>query len=365
MSKKVLTVFGTRPEAIKMAPLVKELERRPELESFCCVTAQHRELLDRVLSVFSVVPDYDLNLMQQEQTLDDVSARVLLGVGRVLDDCHPDLVLVHGDTTTAFAAALACFYRSIPVGHVEAGLRTYDIHHPFPEEFNRRAVSLLSREHFAPTPQARNRLLREGVSPKHVYVTGNTGIDALKTTVRADYTHEALTWAADSRLVLMTAHRREILGEPLRGMLRAVRHAIESAPDVKLIYPLHPNPRVRQIAHEVLSGHARIRLTEPLDVLDFHNFMARSHLILTDSGGVQEEAPARGKPVLVLRDTTERPEGIAAGALHLLGTTEAAVYEGLRDFLNDHALYRAMARVRHPFGDGSACERIADALSQK
>ncbi len=360
----ILLIFGTRPEAIKMCPLVKVLKERPEHRVTVCVTAQHREMLDRVLSVFSVVPDYDLNLMQERQSLADVTARVLLGVGRVLEDCHPDLVLVHGDTTTAFAATLACFYRGIPIGHVEAGLRTYDMLHPFPEEFNRRAVALLARYHFAPTEQARNNLLRDGVDAERIYITGNTAIDALKTTVHADYTHEALRWANDSRLVLLTAHRRENLGEPMRGMLRAIRQAVERTPDVKVIWPIHPNPEVRGIARAVLGGCPRIRLIEPLDAPDFHNFMARSDLILTDSGGIQEEAPALGKPVLVLRDVTERPEGVAAGGIRLLGTNESSVYDGLYKLLNDPILYGSMARVRYPFGDGSASKRIADVLKE-
>ena len=360
--KHIMLIFGTRPEAIKMCPLVAALRARGACRVTVTVTAQHRELLDRVLSVFSVMPDYDLNLMQPNQDLGSLTARALVGVGAVLDEARPDLVLVHGDTTTAFASALAAFYRGIPVGHVEAGLRTYDVRHPFPEEWNRCAVSLVAHYHFAPTEQARNRLLREGVAASRIFVTGNTGIDSLRTTVRGEYSHESLAWAADSRLLLLTLHRRESLGAPMRGMLRAIRRALEETPDVKLIWPLHPNPLVRQIAQEILGDSSRVRLIEPLDAPDFHNFMARSHLILTDSGGIQEEAPALGRPVLVLRDTTERPEGVAAGGVRILGTSEESVYNGLCELLGDSVVYAAMARVRHPYGDGHACKRIADIL---
>jgi UDP-N-acetylglucosamine 2-epimerase (non-hydrolysing) len=322
-------------------------------------------MLDRVLNAFSITPDYDLNLMRIGQTLDDLTVRVISALGRVLDDCRPDIVLVHGDTTTAFSATLACFYRGISVGHVEAGLRTYDILHPFPEEFNRRAISLLAHYHFAPTQQARKNLLSEGIPRSRIFVTGNTAIDALTTTIRSDYTHRALTWAADSRLVLLTAHRREAIGDPMRGMLRAIRRAVEDTPDIKVICPLHPNPQMQQIATEILKGHPRILLTEPLDVVDFHNFMARSTLVLTDSGGIQEEAPALGKPVLVLRDVTERPEGVAAGSIRLLGTEEDSVYHGLYSLLHDKTVYASMARVRYPFGDGTASKRIAEILENE
>ncbi len=362
--KKVMLVFGTRPEAIKMCPLVKQLRSRPALETLVCVTGQHRQMLDQVLEAFSVTPDYDLAIMKAGQTLFDITAGVLERIRPVLEKERPDVVLVHGDTTTTFAAALACFYLQIPVGHVEAGLRTHDIYSPYPEEFNRQAVSIVSRYNFAPTDKARQNLLAEGRDPATIHVTGNTAIDALATTVRENYSHPQLDWAAGSRLVLITAHRRENLGAPMARMFRAIRRVLDEHPDVKAIYPIHMNPAVRATADETLAGDERIRLIEPLDVLDFHNFMARSHLILTDSGGIQEEAPSLGKPVLVMRDTTERPEGINAGTLKLVGTDEDVIYEQFTRLLDDPAAYDAMAKAVNPYGDGHASERIADILEK-
>ena len=363
MTKKVLVVFGTRPEAIKMCPLVNELKRRAELQTVVCVTGQHRQMLDGVLHAFSVVPDYDLDIMRSSQTLFDITVSILERIKPVLEKEKPDVVLVHGDTSTTFAAALACFYMQIPVGHVEAGLRTHDIYSPYPEEFNRQAVSIVARYNFAPTEGSRQNLLGEGRDEKTVFITGNTAIDALKTTVRADYTHPDLDWAAGSRLILITAHRRENLGEPMRHMFRAIRRIIDEHPDVKALYPIHMNPAVREVANAELGGCDRIRLTDPLDVLDFHNFLARSYMILTDSGGIQEEAPSLGKPVLVMRDTTERPEGIAAGTLRLVGTHEDVIYSAFRELLEDKSAYDKMAHASNPYGDGHACERIADILA--
>ena len=359
---RVMTIFGTRPETIKMAPLVKELQSRPEIACTVCVTAQHREMLDQVLEAFRIVPDFDLNIMQHGQTLSDITARVLKGLEDVIRQVKPDLVLVHGDTSTTFVTALACFYLQIPVGHVEAGLRTNNIYSPFPEEFNRQAVSIISRYNFAPTEVSKNNLLREGKPEDRIFVTGNTAIDALKTTVRMDYTHPELRWVGQSRLVLITAHRRENLGEPMRHMFRAIRRVCDEHPDVKAIYPIHMNPMVREIANEELGGDDRIRIIEPLDVLDFHNFMARSYMILTDSGGIQEEAPSLGKPVLVMRDTTERPEGIKAGTLKLVGTEEETIYTTFKALLEDENLYQAMSNASNPYGDGFASKRIADIL---
>ena len=360
--KKIMLVFGTRPEAIKMCPLVNELKARKNMDIIVCVTGQHRQMLDQVLDAFHVVPDYDLSIMKQSQTLFDITTNILEGIKSVLEEVNPDVVLVHGDTSTTFVTALACFYLQIPVGHVEAGLRTYNIHSPYPEEFNRQAVSIISRFNFAPTELSRQNLLNEGKKDETIYVTGNTAIDALKTTVRQNYTHPELEWAADSRLILITAHRRENLGQPMKNMFRAIRRVLEEHPDVKAIYPIHMNPAVRRTADEILGGEERIHIIEPLDVLDFHNFIARSYLILTDSGGIQEEAPSLGKPVLVMRDTTERPEGIAAGTLKLVGTEEAVIYENFKRLLDDPASYEAMSNASNPYGDGFACKRIADIL---
>ena len=362
--KKVMLVFGTRPEAIKMCPLVNELKTRPRLKTVVCVTGQHRQMLDQVLEAFHVIPDYDLSIMKERQTLFDVTTNILNSIKDVLEQEKPDVVLVHGDTSTTFVTALACFYLQIPVGHVEAGLRTYDIYSPYPEEFNRQAVGIIAKYNFAPTQMSRDNLLREGKNAESIYVTGNTAIDALKTTVRESYTHPELEWASDSRLIMLTAHRRENLGQPMHNMFRAIRRVMEEHPDVKAIYPIHMNPVVRKAAEEELGGLDRLHIIEPLDVLDFHNFLARSYLILTDSGGIQEEAPSLGKPVLVMRDTTERPEGIAAGTLKLVGTDEETIYTQFKLLLEDKNAYNAMAHASNPYGDGFACRRIADILCQ-
>lgn len=363
MAKKIMLVFGTRPEAIKMCPLVNELKSRSnEFDVSVCVTGQHREMLEQVLRVFEVMPDYDLAIMKPGQTLFDVTCDVLLKLKAVLEEVRPDVVLVHGDTTTSFAAALACFYLQIPVGHVEAGLRTRDIYSPWPEEFNRQAVDIVSEYYFAPTEASKQNLLSEGKSELKIWVTGNTGIDALATTVREGYSHPVLEWAKDSRLILITAHRRENLGEPMRRMFRAIRRVMEEHPDTKAVYPIHMNPLVREAAHAELDGFERLRIVEPLEVLDFHNFMAAAHLILTDSGGIQEEAPGLGKPVLVMRDTTERPEGIEAGTLKLVGTDEGVIYREFSRLLSDAREYARMSRASNPYGDGHASERIADVL---
>lgn len=357
-----MLVFGTRPEAIKMCPLVNELKKRKTIETIVCVTGQHRQMLDQVLEAFHVVPDYDLSIMREKQTLFDVTINILENIKQVLEEVHPNVVLVHGDTSTTFVTALACFYLQIPVGHVEAGLRTYDIYSPYPEEFNRQAVSIISQYNFAPTELSKNNLLKEGKKEETIYVTGNTAIDALKTTVRDEYTHPELEWAKDSRLILITAHRRENLGEPMKNMFRAIRRVMDEHPDVKAIYPIHMNPVVRETANEILGDDDRIHIIEPLDVIDFHNFQAQSHLILTDSGGIQEEAPSLGKPVLVMRDTTERPEGIAAGTLKLVGTEEEVIYRNFKELLENQESYEKMAHASNPYGDGRACQRIADIL---
>lgn len=363
--KKVMLVFGTRPEAIKMCPLVNELKTRKEIQTIVCVTGQHRQMLDQVLSAFSVDPQYDLSIMKDKQTLFDVTTNILNKIRDVLETEKPDVVLVHGDTSTTFVTALACFYLQIPVGHVEAGLRTYNIYSPFPEEFNRQAVGILAKYNFAPTETAKENLIREGKDASTIYVTGNTAIDALKTTVREEYTHPLLDWAADSRLILLTAHRRENLGEPMHHMFRAIKRIVDETPDVKVIYPIHMNPVVRQAAQDVFGDDPKFRIVEPLDVLDFHNFLSRSYLILTDSGGIQEEAPGLGKPVLVMRDTTERPEGIAAGTLKLVGTNEETIYKAFKLLLTDSEEYRKMSNASNPYGDGFACKRIADILEGK
>lgn len=362
--KKVMLVFGTRPEAIKMCPLVNELKTRAdEFETVVAVTGQHREMLDQVLRVFDVTPDHDLAIMKPGQTLFDVTCDVLLKLKAVLEDERPDVVLVHGDTTTSFAAALACFYLQIPVGHVEAGLRTHDIYSPWPEEFNRQAVDIVSEYYFAPTEASKQNLLAEGKPESKIWVTGNTGIDALRTTVREGYSHPELEWAEGSRLILITAHRRENLGEPMHRMFRAIRRVMEEHPDTKAIYPIHMNPLVRKAAHEELDGFDRLHIIDPLEVLDFHNFMSASHLILTDSGGIQEEAPSLGKPVLVMRDTTERPEGVAAGTLKLVGTEENVIYREFSRLISDEGEYAVMSHASNPYGDGHASERIADVLA--
>lgn len=360
--KKVLAVFGTRPEAIKMCPLVNELKKRDNIDIVVCVTGQHRQMLDKVLDAFNVVPDYDLSIMKEKQTLFDVTISILEKMKGILEEIKPDIVLVHGDTSTTFVAALACFYLQIPVGHVEAGLRTNNIYSPYPEEFNRQAVGIVAHYHFAPTEISKQNLINEGKKPNMIYVTGNTAIDALNTTVIEDYTHEQLEWASDSKLIMVTAHRRENLGEPMRNMFRAIKRIIDESPDVKAIYPIHMNPQVREAAQEILGDTKRVRIIEPLDVLDFHNFLSRSYLILTDSGGIQEEAPSLGKPVLVMRDTTERPEGVAAGTLKLVGTDEEVIYMALKSLLADNEEYEKMSHASNPYGDGNACKRIADII---
>ena len=363
--KKVMLVFGTRPEAIKMCPLVNELKTRKELETVVCVTGQHRQMLDQVLEAFQVEPDYDLSIMKDRQNLFDVTTNILNKIKEVLEKEKPNVVLVHGDTSTTFVTALACFYLQIPVGHVEAGLRTYNIYSPYPEEFNRQAVSIISQFNFAPTELSKNNLLKEGKKEETIFVTGNTAIDALKTTVREDYTHPDLEWASDSRLIMITAHRRENLGEPMQHMFRAIRRVMDEHPDVKAIYPIHMNPVVREIADSILGDDERIRIIEPLEVLDFHNFLNRSYMILTDSGGIQEEAPSLGKPVLVMRDTTERPEGIVAGTLKLVGTEEETIYQNFKSLLENKDEYEKMSKASNPYGDGFACKRIADILEEK
>jgi UDP-N-acetylglucosamine 2-epimerase (non-hydrolysing) len=359
-----MTIFGTRPEAIKMAPLVLELKKHPEqFESIVTVTAQHRQMLDQVLNIFKITPDYDLNIMKDRQTLIDVTTRGLEGLDGVMKEVKPDIVLVHGDTTTTFVASLAAYYNQIPVGHVEAGLRTWNKYSPFPEEMNRQLTGVMADLHFAPTSKSAGNLLQENKDESAIFVTGNTAIDALKTTVKVDYHNEVLEKLGDDRLILLTAHRRENLGEPMRNMFRAVKRIVDEQPDVQVIYPVHMNPVVREIAAEILGEDPRIQLIEPLDVIDFHNFASRAHLILTDSGGVQEEAPSLGVPVLVLRDTTERPEGIEAGTLKLAGTDEDTIYGLATELLTDSAAYEKMSRAANPYGDGRASERICEAIS--
>ncbi|MBE6802063.1 MAG: UDP-N-acetylglucosamine 2-epimerase (non-hydrolyzing) [Ruminococcaceae bacterium] len=362
--KTVMLVFGTRPEAIKMCPLVNELKTRKNIKTVVCVTGQHRQMLDMVLDTFGVIPDYDLSIMKEKQTLFDITSNILLSIKSVLEEVKPDVVLVHGDTSTTFVTALACFYMQIPVGHVEAGLRTYNIYSPYPEEFNRQAVSIISKYNFAPTKLSADNLIKEGKDENSIYITGNTAIDALKTTVQDDYEHPELKWAEDSRLIVITAHRRENLGEPMHQMFRAIRRILDENPDVKAIYPIHMNPAVRQAAQEELGDCDRIHIIEPLDVLDFHNFLARCYMILTDSGGVQEEAPSLGKPVLVMRDTTERPEGVAAGTLKLVGTDEETIYKNFKELLDNKEMYDKMSKASNPYGDGFACKRIADILEE-
>lgn len=360
--KTVMLVFGTRPEAIKMCPLVNELKTREKLHTVVCVTGQHRQMLDQVLDAFHVVPDFDLSIMKDKQTLFDITTGILERIKGVLEEVRPDVVLVHGDTTTTFVTALACFYLQIPVGHVEAGLRTYNIYSPYPEEFNRQAVSIIANYNFAPTELSRQNLIAEGKSEDTIFVTGNTAIDALKTTVRSEYSHPELDWAKGSRLILITAHRRENLGQPMRHMFRAIRRVMDEHPDVKALYPIHMNPAVRETANAELGDCDRIHIIEPLEVLDCHNIMAHSYMILTDSGGIQEEAPSLGKPVLVMRDTTERPEGIKAGTLKLVGTDEETIYQSFKELIENPEAYAAMARANNPYGDGFACKRIADIL---
>ena len=358
--KKIMLVFGTRPEAIKMCPLVNELKSRKNINTVVCVTGQHREMLDQVLETFNIVPEYDLSIMKDKQTLFDITTNILNRIKKVLEEVKPDVVLVHGDTSTTFVTALACFYLQIPVGHVEAGLRTYDIYSPFPEEFNRQAVGIISQFNFAPTEKSKENLIKEGRGLSKIWVTGNTVIDALKTTVREDYTHPELEWAKGSRLIFITAHRRENLGQPMHNMFRAIRRVMEEYSDVKALYPIHMNPAVRKAAQEELGGLDRIHIIDPVEVFDCHNIMAHSYLILTDSGGIQEEAPSLGKPVLVMRDTTERPEGIVAGTLKLVGTEEEVIYKNFKELLENQVVYNAMSQANNPYGDGNASKRIAD-----
>lgn len=360
-----MLVFGTRPEAIKMCPLVKELKSKSQFKTVVCVSGQHRQMLDQVLEAFDVVPDYDLSIMKSKQTLFDVTINILIGIKEVLEKEKPDIVLVHGDTSTTFIASLACFYLQIPVGHIEAGLRTYNIDSPYPEEFNRQAVSIISRFNFAPTKLAKENLINEGKNEDIIFVTGNTAIDALKTTVRSDYKHPLLDWAKGSRLIILTAHRRENLGTPLYNMFSAIKRIVDETPDIKVIYPVHMNPVIREVANEILGENERILIIEPLDVLDFHNFLANAYIVLTDSGGIQEEAPSLGKPVLVMRDTTERPEGIAAGTLKLVGTNEETIYKALKNLLCNPAEYQKMSQASNPYGDGFASKKIADILQMK
>lgn len=360
---KVISIFGTRPEAIKMAPLVKELESRKEIKSIVCVTAQHREMLDQVLETFNIKPDYDLNIMKQGQTLGDVTTRALNGLEEVIKEAKPDIVLVHGDTTTTFAGALAAFYNQVAIGHVEAGLRTDDKYSPFPEEMNRQMVDCMSDMYFAPTNISKENLLKENIPEDKIYITGNTAIDAMSTTIDKNYSHPELEWIKDNeRMILLTAHRRENLGEPMRNIFKGIRRIIDEFEDVKIIYPIHMNPKVREVANEIFGECDRVRLIEPLEVFDFHNFQNKSYLILTDSGGIQEEAPSLGKPVLVLRDTTERPEGIEAGTLKLVGTDEDVIYEETKKLLTDKEAYEKMSHASNPYGDGHASKRIVDAI---
>ena len=362
---KVMLVFGTRPEAIKMCPLVNELKTRQGIKTIVCVTAQHRQMLDQVLETFGVVPDYDLNIMKDRQTLFDITTNVLNGLKAVLEEVKPDVVLVHGDTSTTFVTALACFYLQIPVGHVEAGLRTYNIYSPYPEEFNREAVSIISQYNFAPTPLARQNLLNEGRNPANIYVTGNTVIDAMQYTVKPNYHHPELDWVGENKLIFITAHRRENLGTPMHQMFRAIRRVLDEHPDCRAIYPIHMNPAVREAAETELGDCDRIHIIEPIEVFDCHNFEARSFLCLTDSGGIQEECPSYGVPVLVMRDTTERPEGVAAGTLKLVGTSEPVIYNAFKTLLEDKTAYEKMSGACNPYGDGQACKRIADILEGK
>ena len=362
--KRIMLVFGTRPEAIKMCPLVKELKIRPYIETIVCVTGQHREMLDQVLDTFDVVPDYDLSIMKDKQTLFDITSNILNSIKAVLEDVQPDIVLVHGDTSTTFVTALACYYLQIPVGHVEAGLRTYNIYSPYPEEFNRQAVGIISTYNFAPTQLAAQHLKQEGKDPSNIYITGNTVIDAMKHTVSDGYTHPELDWVGDDRLIFITAHRRENLGQPMHNMFRAIRRVLDEHPDCKAIYPIHMNPVVREAAREELGDCERIHIIEPIDVVDCHNFEARCHLCLTDSGGIQEECPSYGKPVLVMRDTTERPEGVDAGTLRLVGTEEDSIYRNFTELLDDEKAYNKMSKACNPYGDGNACKRIADILEK-
>ena len=363
--KKMMTVFGTRPEPIKVCPLINELKKRSGFKVVVCVTAQHRQMLDQVLNTFSIVPDYDLNIMKERQTLFDITINILNGIKEILENERPDIVLVHGDTSTTFVTSLACFYLQIPVGHIEAGLRTYNIFSPFPEEFNRQAVGIISQFNFAPTQLAAEHLIKEGKNPNTIFITGNTVIDAMRYTVHEAYSHPELEWVGNDRLIFITAHRRENLGEPMHHMFRAIRRVLEEHPDCKAIYPIHMNPVVRKAAEEELGGCRQIHIIEPIEVFDCHNFEARAYLCLTDSGGIQEECPSYGVPVLVMRDTTERPEGVNAGTLKLVGTNEENIYNAFTELLENEEKYKKMSNACNPYGDGHACERIADILEGK
>ena len=362
---KVMTIFGTRPEAIKMAPLIKELKSRNEIECIVCVTAQHRQMLDQVLNVFNIIPDYDLNIMQLGQTLSHITSRVLVEIEKIINKEKPNIVLVHGDTTTTFAGALAAYYCQTDIGHVEAGLRTWNKYSPYPEEMNRQLVGVLADMHFAPTEKSKESLLKEGKKPDTIYVTGNTAIDALSTTITTNYKNELTDWVGNDKLILVTAHRRENLGNPMRGMFNAIKKIVNEFSNVKVIYPVHLNPKVKKIAEEILGNTKNIKLIAPLDVIDFHNFINKSYIILTDSGGIQEEAPSLGKPVLVLRNTTERPEGIEAGTLKLAGTDEETIYQLTKELLTNKSEYEKMSKASNPYGDGKASKRIVDAIIKK
>ncbi len=359
---KVMTVFGTRPEAIKMAPLIKELENRDNIDSVVCVTAQHREMLDQVLEIFNIKPDYDLNLMKSNQTLTSITANVLEGLNTVINEVKPDIVLVHGDTTTTLSASLAAFYNQCKVGHVEAGLRTYNKYSPYPEEINRQVTGIIADLHFAPTNKSKENLIKEGKFESYIYVTGNTAIDALKTTIKINYTNELIDNIGNDRIILLTAHRRENLGDTMKNMFLAIKKIVEEFDDVQVVYPVHLNPKVRDVADKILGHNKKIHLIEPLNVVDFHNFMEKSYIIMTDSGGIQEEAPSLGKPVLVLRDTTERPEGVEAGTLKLVGTNKDNIYEATKELLTDKEVYKAMSTASNPYGDGFASKYIVDII---
>lgn len=359
---KVMSIFGTRPEAIKMAPLVKELENRKEIKSIVCVTAQHRQMLDQVLETFNIKPDYDLNIMKQGQTLSEITTKTLLGLENVIKNEKPDIVLVHGDTTSAFSGALAAFYNQTKIGHVEAGLRTYDKYSPFPEEMNRQMVDCMTDLYFAPTELSKKNLINQNIDVSKIFVTGNTAIDAMKTTVDKKYSNEIFDWIGNDRMILLTAHRRENLGDPMRNIFKAVKKIIDEFPDIKVVYPIHLNPKVREVANDIFDKCDRIKLIEPLEVFDFHNFQNKAYLILTDSGGIQEEAPSLGKPVLVLRDTTERPEGITAGTLKLVGTDESVIYNETKRLLTDDKEYAKMSKACNPYGDGRSSKRIVDII---
>ena len=362
---KVMTIFGTRPEAIKMAPLVKELEKRKEIESIVCVTAQHREMLDQVLKVFDIKPDYDLNIMKQGQTLSEITSRVLLGLEEVIKEVKPNIILVHGDTTTTFAGALAAFYNNVDIGHVEAGLRTWNKYSPFPEEMNRQMVDCMTDMYFAPTEVSKNNLLIQGINEDKIYITGNTAIDAMKYTVNDNYYNEIFNWVGEDKLILLTAHRRENLGEPMKNIFNAVKRLVIEVPNIKVVYPIHLNPNIRKIADEVIGNNDKIKIIEPLEVIDFHNFINKSYLILTDSGGIQEEAPSLGKQVLVLRDTTERQEKIKESTLKLIGTDEKKVYKEIKKLLVDKSEYEKMSKANNPYGDGFASKKIVDEIINK